>query len=351
FGVSPVELAQTQRLLLAKRLLTDTALPITEIAFASGFSSLRRFNALFQERYRMNPSTLRKGQAAEVPPQTLECELAYRPPLDWDTMLGFLGARATRGVESVEGQRYLRTASFGRARGWLVVEPSRRRHTLRVTLSASLAPAIRPTLACVKRLFDLAASPDAIAARLGSIVKQPGLRVPGAWDGFEMAVRAVLGQQVSVRAATMLSGRFAAALGEPIETPFDSLTHLSPSAEHVAAATVEEVIALGIITSRARAIVMLAQAVAEGQLALEPGVHVPATLEQLQALPGIGTWTEQIIAMRALAWPDAFPHTDLGIRKALGEPDAKRVLERAEAWRPWRAYAAIHLWHSLEGSS
>jgi AraC family transcriptional regulator of adaptative response / DNA-3-methyladenine glycosylase II len=349
FGVSPIELAQTQRLLLAKRLLTDTDMPVIDVAFASGFSSLRRFNALFRERYRLNPTALRRSRPRAELPETIVCELAYRPPLDWEALVAFLGARASSGVEWVDGDRYLRTAGFGKHRGWFAVGPSRRASTLRVELAASLAPVLSHALARVKRLFDLAAEPREIAAHLGPIAAaRPGLRVPGAFDGFEMAVRAILGQQVSVRAATTLAGRFAGAFGEEIETPSDHLTRLAPRAERVAALDEPELVALGIGAPRARAILALARAVAAGEVALEPGRNVDETLELLRELPGIGEWTAQYIAMRALGWPDAFPHTDLGVRKALGVSTPGRVLAAAEAWRPWRAYATMHLWHSLE---
>jgi AraC family transcriptional regulator of adaptative response / DNA-3-methyladenine glycosylase II len=349
FGVTPVELAQTQRLLLAKRLLTDTDLPITEVAFASGFSSLRRFNALFKERYRWNPSDLRKARASKIHPETLVCEVAYRPPLDWDALLSFLVGRGSCGVEATDGNRYLRTVAFGRHRGWIAVGPSGNQPALRVELSASLLPALQPTLARVRRLFDLAAEPLQIAAHLGPLAAaRPGLRVPGAFDGFELAVRTILGQQISVRAATTLAGRFAATFGEPIETPYENLTHLSPTVERVAGAEPAEIISLGIIAARAHSILALARAVAAGKIALEPGADVEGTTARLKELPGIGEWTAQYVAMRALSWPDAFPHTDLGIYKALGENNPKRVLRIAEAWQPWRAYAAMHLWKSLE---
>ena len=349
FGVSPIELAQTQRLLLAKRLLTDTRLPITEIAFASGFASVRRFNALFKARYRLNPSDLRRLRPASMPAETLICELAYRPPLDWEALRNFLVSRASGGVECVDGERYARTARIGKHTGWLAAGPHPDKPLLRVEVSVSLAPVLLPTLARVKRLFDLNADPQQIAERLGTLAaKHPGLRVPCAFDGFEMAVRAILGQQISVKAATTLAGRFAASFGEPIATPFPLLTHLAPTPQCVAGLDVEQLTALGIVTARAKSILALARAVADGSITLQPGANVESTLARLIALPGIGEWTAQYIAMRALAWPDAFPHTDLGILKALGETNPKRVLERAENWRPWRAYATMHLWKSLE---
>jgi AraC family transcriptional regulator of adaptative response / DNA-3-methyladenine glycosylase II len=350
FGVSPVELAQTHRLLLAKRLLTDTRLPIAEVALASGFASLRRFNALFRERYRLRPTELRRDGMANRTEETLVFEVAYRPPLDWTRLLAFLESQRVPGVEGVENGRYLRTISLGGRRGWLSVAPSSgRRPALRAELSLSLASIVLPTLARVKRLFDLAAEPGRIAARLGPLAEaRPGVRVPGAFDGFEMATRAILGQQISGKAATTVAGRLALALGEPIETPFAALSRLPLDPARVAAAEVDRLAAQGVIASRARAILALAGAVAGGDLRLDPGADVPATIAALKALPGIGEWTAQYVAMRALAWPDAFPHTDLGLCRAMNEANPKRLLERAEAWRPWRAYAAMHLWASLE---
>jgi AraC family transcriptional regulator of adaptative response / DNA-3-methyladenine glycosylase II len=350
FGVSPVQLAQTQRLLLAKRLLTDTALPIGEIAFASGFSSLRRFNVLFGTRYGLNPSHLRKTRLDSSPQETLICEIAYRPPLDWESLRSFLVSRASCGVEASDAQgRYRRTVRFGPQRGWLAAAPVPGRNVLSVEVSMSLASVLPATLAHARRLFDLAAAPQQIADHLGVLAEShPGLRVPGAWDGFEMAVRAILGQQVSIKAASTLAGRFAAAFGEPLETPYPALTHLAPTPERVAAASVEEIAVLGIVRARAASILAVAQAVAGNTLRLNPGSDTEQTILHLKTLPGIGEWTAQYVAMRALAWPDAFPHTDLGIMKALGETNPKRILELSEQWRPWRAYAAMHLWKSLE---
>jgi AraC family transcriptional regulator of adaptative response / DNA-3-methyladenine glycosylase II len=349
FGVSPVALAQTQRLLLAKRLLTDTDLSVTDIAFASGFASLRRFNALFRERYRLNPTALRKTRTADTVPTALTFELAYRPPLDWDALLDFLAGRASCGVEAMEERRYLRTVRLNGHSGWLTAEPTPGRATLRLEVSASLAPVLLPLLSRVRRLFDLNADPKQIAAHLGPLAAAyPGLRLPVAFDGFEMGVRAILGQQVSVKAATTLAGRVAARFGEPIQTPFAALTHLFPSPEKLAEAEGADLIALGIVTARAEAIRALAREVASGRLHLEPGHDMEAAVARLQTLPGIGAWTAHYLAMRALGWPDAFPHTDLGIRKALDNAPPRRVLELAESWRPWRAYAAMHLWKSLE---
>jgi len=351
FGVTPVEYAQTQRLLLAKRLLTDTALPVTEIAMAAGFGSVRRFNALFRERYRLEPRTLRKTPEAAAH-DALVFELAYRPPYAWRAHLAFLAPRTVAGVEILADGTYCRTVavrSGGRLhRGWLAAGHDRGRGVLRIRLSASLSRAVPETLGRCKRLFDVTSRPDEIAGHLGTLAAEtPGLRVPGAFDGFEMAVRAVLGQQITVAAARTLAGRLAAAFGAPIDTGIPGLDRTFPEPGRLAGADLDELGRLGVIRSRGRAILALARACAEGSIVLAPGADVERTMEALRALPGIGEWTTQYVAMRALAWPDAFPHTDHAVMKALSETSPRRVLDRAEPWRPWRAYAAMHLWHSL----
>ena len=347
-GVSPVQFVQTQRLLLAKRLLTDTALPVTEVALASGFGSLRRFNALFQARYRLRPSDLRKT-AADASPGALEFSLGYRPPLDWDALLAFLARRTIAGVECVQDGIYLRSARIGASTGWFAVMHDAARHALRVAVSASLSGAVPAVLARVKRIFDLGCDPERVAAGLGPLARRrPGLRLPGAFDGFEAAVRAILGQQITVRAAHTIAGRFAAAFGEPVESHHPALNVVFPSVARVAALAPSDIAAIGIVSARARAIIGIASALDAAQLRLDPGAEVEATLAALRALPGIGEWTAQYLAMRALGWPDAFPHTDYGVLKALGETNPRRALAHAEQWRPWRAYAVIHLWNSLE---
>src|SRR5262245_52594631 len=356
FGVSPVEFAQTQRLLLAKRLLTDTAMPVTDVAFASGFGSLRRFNTLFKERYRLQPGALRKRMHAEgaAASDALRFELAYRPPYDWPAVSGFLAARSIAGVETVENGAYRRTARIvvdGKPRlGWIEVAPSPKKAALRVTVSASLAKALPPVLSRVKALMDLACNPAEVAQALGELGKaSPGLRVPGAFDGFEVAVRAILGQQVTVAAARTIAGRFAAEFGDAVETPFLSLAKVFPTPEKISAVKPGPIAKLGMPEARARTVIGLARAVAEGDLVLMPNADIEATLERLRAIPGIGEWTAQYIAMRALAWPDAFPHSDYGVMKALETKDPRAALAAAEAWRPWRADAVMHLWQSLKG--
>ena len=354
FGVSPVAYAQTQRLLLAKRLLTDTAMPVLDVALASGFGSLRRFNAALKERYRLTPSDFRRKAGAAAPlfsPAEFVFELGYRPPLDWPALLGFLGARTIDGVEEADGDCYRRTLTIRhgeeRHAGWFEAEPVAGKDRLRVRIAGSLGKVLPAVLARVKRLFDLACDPAEIAATLGPLARRPGLRLPGVVDGFEIAVRAVLGQQITVRAARTLAQRFAIAFGTPMATPFAGLVTLFPTAVNIAGRSIDEIATLGIIGARARTIQALARAIAAGKIRLEPGVDVDATIVALVALPGIGDWTAQYIAMRALAWPDAFPAADYGVMKALGERNLRRVRETAEQWRPWRAYAVMHLWDSL----
>lgn len=361
-GVSPIELVLTRRLLLAKQLLTETTLPIMEVAYASGFSSLRRFNDAFGRRYGMPPSRLRgrADEASHAPArgETFTLRLTYRPPFDWPGILGFLGARALKGVESVRDGDYLRTVRIGAHTGWIKVRNGREGHSLRVEITHSLAAVLPAVLGRLRHLFDLSARPDVIAAHLGQdpllaapVSRNAGLRVPGAFDGFELAMRAILGQQVTVKAATTLSGRFARAFGDPIETPHPDLSVLSPSPERIASAKVEEIAALGIIRARARSLIALAEEIASERLKLEAGAHPEATIRQMVTLPGIGAWTAHYIAMRALRWPDAFPKEDVALRKILGGVASARAEEMSQAWRPWRSYAVLHLWQSASRKS
>jgi AraC family transcriptional regulator of adaptative response / DNA-3-methyladenine glycosylase II len=349
-GVSPIELAQTQRLLLAKRLLRDTAMSLTDIAFASGFGSVRRFNALFKSRYGLTPRSLRgKPQSSTG----LHCRLEFRPPLAWEPLLAYLRGRAIPGVESADATHYRRTAQIGAYQGWIAVSLATGGCALDLEMSQSLAPAIGTVIGRVKNLCDLGAVPDAVSALLSQdallrpIVRHlPGLRVPGAFDGFELGVRAILGQQVSVKAATTIAGRWARHFGTPIATPFLELNRLTPGVERMADVAAESVAAIGIVGTRARAIVELARAVADKRITLGFAAGVEEQIAGLRRLPGIGPWTAQYIAMRALNWPDAFPGTDLMLlRAAKATPTQLQV--RAEAWRPWRAYATHYLWQSL----
>jgi AraC family transcriptional regulator of adaptative response / DNA-3-methyladenine glycosylase II len=386
-GVSPLELAQTHRLLLAKCLLTDTALPVTRVAFASGFQSLRRFNTVFQERYRMSPSGLRQRRRAASrdagPPgpaaDLVRLTLAYRPPLAWDALLGRLAAEAVPGVEVVDQGRYARTLHVDGCRGVITVQravwsaASRRLRgasadrvagagpggELAVHLSASLLPALMPLLARLRHLFDLDAEPSVIDGHLADgglaplVARRPGLRIPGAFNGLEAALRELLraadrdaGAPTGIGTA---GGRIAEALGEAIETELPGLARLLPTAERVAAAGAPFLARLGVPPRRAEAIVAIARAVTGGTLTLEPGADVPSTLRALAEVSGVGERTATAIVMRALQWPDAFPSTDVSLQRAAGVTGASALRRLAERWRPWRAYAAAHL--ALTGAS
>jgi AraC family transcriptional regulator of adaptative response / DNA-3-methyladenine glycosylase II len=285
----------------------------------------------------------------------LRLRLAYQPPLAWEALLSFLAGRAIPGVEQVEGGVYRRTVALGDRTGWIAVSPGGE-GALLAEVSAGLANARVPLLARLRHLFGLDACPAEID---GHLSRDPllrrrivggrgrpglrGLRVPGAFDGFEAAVRAVLGQQVTDKGATTIAGRMAARLGSPLVTSFPGLTHLFPPAPVLAGAGTGTVAKLGMPGARAAAVIALARAV-DGGLLLAPGVPVESTLERLRALPGIGDWTAQYVAMRALGWPDAFPAGDLGVLQALGLSRPAEARARAERWRPWRAYATLHLW-------
>jgi len=356
-GVSPIELMQTRRLLLAKQLLTETKLPVTEIAFASGFSSLRRFNDAFSTHYRMPPSQLRK-KAADSDRTVIDTDrstlrLTYRPPYDWDGVLGFLRRRMIREVEFVTDTNYSRTVRLGKHAGWIKVTHAPIERALLVEFSHSLTPVLPALLGRLRHLFDLEARPDLISAHLmkdkilrRAVAQNPGLRVPGAFDGFEMAVRAILGQQITVKAATTIASRFAVSFGEKIVTPFPELSRHSPLPEAVANADVGGITKLGIVSARAGSLLALARGFRSGDLRLDPGSDPEVTMRQLVALPGIGPWTAHYLAMRALRWPDAFPKEDIAVRNHLGGVTAKQAEELSQPWRPWRSYAVLHIWRN-----
>jgi AraC family transcriptional regulator of adaptative response / DNA-3-methyladenine glycosylase II len=354
-GVSPIELRQTRRLLLAKQLLTETALPVTEIAFASGFASLRRFNDAFRSRYRLPPTRLRRTAAQPGPGGTAAgtstLRLSYRAPYDWEAMLAFLRGRMVQDVELIADGTYARTVRLGRHTGWIRVAHAPEQRALLVEFSHALSPVLPALLGRLRNLFDLSARPDLISAHLGqdrrlraAVRRSPGLRVPGAFDGFEVAVRAILGQQITVRAATTVSCRFAAAFGRSLPTPLPGLSRLTPLPADVARVGVDAIARLGIISARARSILAVARGFETGALRLEPGANPESALAEWLMLPGIGPWTAHYILMRALRWPDAFPQEDSALRLALGGVSARRAEAMSQAWRPWRSYATMHLW-------
>ena len=360
-GVAPIQLILTRRLLLAKQLLTETHLPITEIAFASGFSSLRRFNDAFQSRYGMPPTRLRLKAAQDVgahrPETTSVLQLAYRPAYDWPGVLKFLAARELQGVEWVTDEFYARTVRIGKHEGWIKVSQAQRKHALLMEFTHSLTPVLPQLIRRTRELFDLDARPDLIAEQLSKdprlaplVERNPGMRVPGAFNGFELGLRAIIGQQITVKAATTVACRLAAALGEPIATPFPDLNRLSPTAKRVARATVDDIAKLGIVSARSKCIIALAKAHVSGDLCLDTGVNrnPDETIKQLADLPGIGQWTAHYIAMRALRWPDAFPKEDIAVRNNLGGVTARQAEEMSQSWRPWRSYAVLHIWNGMK---
>jgi AraC family transcriptional regulator of adaptative response / DNA-3-methyladenine glycosylase II len=357
-GVSPLQYLQTRRLLLAKQLLTDTRLPVTQVALSSGFGSVRRFNAAFAAHYGLNPSQLRRAGAPAAPGDAGLCgsiRLAYRPPLDVPALLAFFAQRQFTGVECADPangtlRRTVRLQAGSRElTGWMAARFDTARHQVWLQTSEHLAPALAQVIARVRAMLDLDADPAAIHAVLGAAFPgTEGLRVPGAFDGFELAVRAVLGQQITVAAARTLGQRLVERLGEPVATPWPDLQRLFPSPATLAQAEGEVLGQLGIVRQRQAAIVALARAVDCGQLALHPGADVAATTQALCQLPGIGDWTAQYIALRALRWPDAFPAGDVALHKALGvqgQPQpARAATALAQAWRPWRGYAVLRAW-------
>ncbi len=364
FGVSPMQYLQTRRLHTAKQLLADTALPITQIALTSGYASVRRFNAAFVEHYKLNPTQLRrKGVVANEGGDTTEAgtgitvRLGYRPPYDVQAMLAFFGKRLITSIELVDNNaeelsltRTFRVESGNKAySGWLRVRFDEARSQVVLTVSDSLRDVLPLVIRRVRTTFDLDAEPNAINSVLhDDFPAGDGLRVPGAFDGYELAVRAVLGQQITVAAARTLAQRMVDAFGEPISSPWPQLTRLFPSPSALAAAGSDALGQLGIVRQRQAAITGIAHAVADKHLHLHGGADVNATIATLKQLPGIGDWTAQYIAMRALRWPDAFPSGDVALHKALGVQGRKnpsRLAEEAStAWKPWRSYAVIRIW-------
>ncbi len=400
-GVGPIELALSRRVALARELLLGTSLPITEIAYASGFSSIRRFNSAYRDRQRMTPSEVRRPNTPRS--EGVRVVLDVRPPFDPAPAFAFLRARAVSGSETflsagaisgrkdglparaisgtkavldgrdVSGSKalfggtYVRATAIQGLTGLVSISPAKGRDAIEVEVSSGLAPALMPIVARVRRLFDTDADVATIGAHLcrdprlrKHVKKSPALRVMGAFDPFEWSVRAVLGQQISVRAALTLASRLVARFGTPVKDtvpglPSDMASPMFawPDASRLASASETELAALGLTRMRARTLSHLAKAVAERRLVLERAsdsastLEAPAAREALLALPGIGPWTAEYIMMRALGWPDAFPSGDLGLRKALGNVSAAECERRSESWRPWRAYAAARLWASL----
>lgn len=363
WGVSPLQYLQTRRLLMAKRLLTDTQLPVTQVAALSGFGSLRRFNASFVEHYRLQPRQLRKDREpvdGAIAPNASGFVLksAYRPPYDVAAMLGFFAARQIAGMEMVDVHRLTlaRTLSLTVGprtySGWVQARFVPETCTVVFDICNSLGDALPLVLARLRALLDLDADPAAINACMqDDFPGADGLRVPGCADGFELGVRAILGQQVTVQAARTLGARLVERWGAEVPKAPEGVNRLFPTPQALLQATGDALGQLGIVRQRQRAIQALAQAVVNGDVVLQPGVDIPATLAGLQALPGIGPWTAQYIAMRALRWPDAFVAGDVALHNALGVRNAANPQQAAEAasqrWKPWRSYAVVRAWASL----
>jgi AraC family transcriptional regulator of adaptative response / DNA-3-methyladenine glycosylase II len=366
-GAPPSAVAQTRRLHFAKKLIDETKLPMSEIAFCAGFSSIRRFNAAIRSVYDRSPTDLRRtGNAAhskanDFNPHNLQLRLSYRPPFDWPSLIQFLQARAIPGVESVGRDKYRRTVQIEDGVGVIELRfIEGQRHVL-LSVPPDLSRGLMQISERIRTLFDLRADPLVITNHLKQdeqmadlVQYYPGLRVPGAWDGFEIAVRAILGQQVSIKAANTLAGRLVKMYGEPLQTAGDDeLGYLFPRPERLTEAALSDI---GLMPRRAEAIRALARAVRDGELVFDTAVGLEDAIERLTALPGLGPWTAHYIAMRALSDPDAFPAGDLGLRRAAAETKAAMLTEpqlrqRAEAWRPWRAYAAMYLWQSYISSN
>ncbi len=365
-GTSPAAVAQTRRLLFAKQLIDETSLSMTDIAMAAGFSSIRRFNAAIRKTYQRSPSELRRqqiqqGDAVNTPEIVLK--LPFSPPYNWSALVRFLAARVTPGLESVGADFYRRTISLDGVHGIVEVSPVKEQHYLVATIRFPKIALLAQIVERLRRVFDLDANVADIMSHLQqnsvlspAIAALPGLRVPGVWDSFELAVRAILGQQISVAAATTLAGRLVEAYGERLViegmSPKESeLRFVFPRPEVLADA---DLTALGITRPRALAIASLAAVVVRDRHILTNFQNLDDAVQKLSKFPGIGEWTAQYIAMRALREPDAFPATDLGLLRAmenLGHPVTRsELLKLSQAWRPWRAYAAMFLWSSLDST-
>jgi AraC family transcriptional regulator, regulatory protein of adaptative response / DNA-3-methyladenine glycosylase II len=357
-GASPVVVAQTRRVLFAKQLIHDTLLPMTEVALASGFSSVRRFNEIFHDLFDRPPSSLRRKSALNsfnADGGTI-LRIRYRPPYDWDSILGFLRARAIPGIETVEQDVYKRTVEIGGQFGFIEVKHIPSKQSLCVTIHFPRVQALQEIVNRVRRLFDLGADIETIDKHLSFdpdlspwVAKRPGLRAPGGWDGFELAVRAILGQQVSVQAARLLAGKLVSLHGsrmcDDASRP-DGLTHVFPAAKHIAGAAD---LGVGMPKARLETLKAIAHATIDDPALFQPSGNMEEAIAKLTAIPGIGDWTAQYVALRIIREVDAFPASDIGLlrgaEKMLGRPVTPKSLAlRAEVWRPWRAYAAQHLW-------
>jgi len=348
-GATPSAVAQTRRLHFAKKLIDETTLPMSEVALASGFGCVRRFNAAIQTTYHRTPSQIRRlaHQKTIQPENQYIFHLRFRPPYHWAGMLAFLAARATPGVEAVESGSYFRSIFVDGKAGYFAVSLDEEHNSLRVCIQFGDPRSLFLIIERIRAMFDLNADWTDIARTLKSdpaltvlVESAPGLRVPGCWNGFELATRAILGQQITVRGATTLAGRIVKAFGR-VFPGTGSLTHLFPPPEILADA---DLTGIGLTRARSETIRALARAVCDGRIRFEGIVESTTFLKSLTEIPGIGRWTAQYVAMRALGEPDAFPVGDAALLTALNLTNPAELEFRAEAWRPWRAYATMYLW-------
>ena len=348
-GATPIAVAQTRRLHFAKKLIDETRLPMNQVALASGFGCVRRFNAGIRKVYKRTPTQIRRlARLKEIQSENQYLfRLHYRPPYHWEGILAFLAARVTPGLEMVERGSYRRTISWNGRDGYFEVSPDPQRDALVVRIEFSDPHSLIFIIERIRAMFDLNADWEAIVRSLrtdpllaGPVKADPGLRVPGCWNGFELAVRAILGQQITVKGANALAGRMISSFGKPFFAT-NGLTHLFPQPEVLADA---KIASIGLPAARAETIRALARAVCNGRISFEGVVDSDAFLNRLCEIPGIGKWTAQYVAMRALAEPDAFPIGDLGLLRATALISSRELERRAESWRPWRAYAAMYLW-------
>jgi len=348
-GAPPSTVAKTRRLHFAKKLIDETSLPMSDAALASGFGCVRRFNAAIRNTYKRTPTQIRHlARQRNIQPENQYLfNLRFRPPYHWQGMLAFLTLRATPGVETVDQNSYRRSICMNGHPGWFEVSHDEAHDALAVRVQTSDPRSLYIIIERIRKMFDLNADWPTIAETLRSdselaarIHSHPGLRVPGSWDGFELTVRAILGQQVSVKGATTLAGRIAKSFGQPFSGP-DGLTHIFPTPEVLADA---KLIGLGLTNKRAETIRTLARAVCDGRISYERVFDTEALLARLVEIPGIGKWTAQYVAMRSFGESDAFPSGDLGLLHALGLKSSVELEKRAESWKPWRAYATMYLW-------
>jgi len=350
-GAPPGAVAKTRRLHFAKKLIDETRLSMTDVALASGFGCVRRFNAAICKTYNRTPTQIRRLAHQKTVQQEGHylLNLRFRPPYHWKGMLAFLAKRATPGVEAVDLRGYRRTISFNGCHGYFEVSPDEEHDGVAVRVQIADPRSLYLIIERIRGMFDLNADWAAIAQSLGTdpalasrIRAQPGLRVPGCWSGFELTIRAILGKKMTVNGATALVGRIATSYGQRISDA-DDLTHLFPTPEILADA---KLVGIGLDEERAETIHALARAVCDGAISFERIVDSGAFLAQLREIPGIGCWTAQYVAMRALGDPDALPAGDAGLLRALGLRTSRELEKRAEAWRPWRSYASMYLWRT-----